>query len=200
MLSKLKPYYPQVSSTVFARKTLPSLAMNLKKTVQEVVDKATFISFTTDMWTSRFTQDSFIAFTGHMIASDNTSIETLLLGCKYFPEAHTSANITQAIEDIIREYKIPRSKIGAVVSDNAHNVIKGVRDTGLNGFGCLLHRIHLVVQNSLKRMDGIGTMISKCRRIVQMVHKSAVAKKSLNLQQERLQKKTRRLKQEICTR
>ena len=165
-----------------------------------MVDKADFISFTTDMWTSKFTQDSFIAFTGHMIASDNTATETLLLGCKYFPEAHTSKNITQAIEDIIREYKIPRSKIGAVVSDNAYNVVKGVRDTGLNGFGCLLHRIHLVIRDSLKEMDGLGTMITKCRKIVQLVHKSGVAKRSLNLHQERLQKDTRRLKQEICTR
>ena len=202
MISKLKPYYPHISSTVFARKTLPSLAIDLKKTVQEVVDRADFISFTTDMWTSKYSQDSFIAFTGHMIALDKTATETLLLGCKYFPEAHTSKNITEAIEELIREYKIPRHKIGAVVSDNAHNVVRGVRDTGLNGFGCLLHRMHIVIKDSLKEMDGggLGTVITKCRKIVQLVHKSGVAKRSLNLHQERLQKDTRRLKQEICTR
>ena len=200
-MAKIKPWYPMPSATTFARKTIPSLHMNLKETAREVVNKASYISFTSDMWTSRFTQDCFIAFNGHIFSSDNTSVEMRILGCKYYPKAHTSENITEAIEDIIAEYDIPRAKIGAIITDNAHNMIKGAQDTGLNSFGCILHRIHLAVTNSIPKMEGIKKMIEKCRRIVQFVHKSNVAKQNLALHQERLdQNKTRRFKQEICTR
>ena len=200
LMAKIKPKYPMPSATIFSRKVIPSLHINLKETVREVVNRSSFISFTSDLWTSKYSQDCFIAFTGHMVALDNTSVETLLLGCKYFPKAHTSPNITAAIEDLIAEYEIPRHKIGAIITDNAPNVIKGAKDTGLNAFGCILHRINLAVIKGIGEMKGIKSIVEKCRSIVSYVHKSSSAKEGLSLHQEKLELKTRRLKTECVTR
>ena len=199
LMERTIPNYDLPAPTYFSRKIIPSMYICVKKSVKYIVSKASYISFTSDLWTSKYTQDTFIAFTGHCI-SDDGAVQTVLLACRYFPKRHTSENITSMIISMIAEYDIPKEKIGAIITDNAPNIIKGAKDTGHHSFGCILHQIQLVINKAILHIVGIKSMIDKCRSIVTFVHKSSSAKETLKLIQEGLGAKTKRLIQECPTR
>ena len=64
------------------------------------------------------------------------------------------------INSMIAEYDIPKEKIGAIITDNAPNIIKGAKDTGHNSFGCILHQIQFVINKAIFHIVGIVAKIS----------------------------------------
>ena len=199
LIKSAAPNYVLPAPTYFSRTIIPAMYTSVKKHVKQIVDGCTFISFTSDLWTSKYTQDSFIAFTGHCVSATG-AVQTVLLACRYFPKRHTSENITEMINAMIDEYDIPKEQIGAIITDNAPNVIKGARDTGHSSFGCILHQMQLVINKAMTTIIGIKSIIDKCRAIVTFVHKSSAAKEQLKLILGSLGSKSRRLVQETPTR
>lgn len=198
-ISKLQPLYNIPSRIFFSQKVMPSIYHSLKRDVQIVVNAAKFISFTTDGWSSRYSQDSFQSFTAHCI-SESGDLQSVLLASKYFETAHTSKDITDMIHDIHREYCIPAEKVVCIVSDNANVMIKAVIDSGYSHLGCFLHNLQLVVNHGLFEQAGISNIISKIRSIVTLIHRSNKARRELKKIQKDIGKKGYKLSMDIPTR
>ncbi|KAK7882297.1 hypothetical protein WMY93_028471 [Mugilogobius chulae] len=65
-----------------------------KKKAEEDLKKASAVSLTADMWTSR-NMDAYLGVTCHYL-SDDLDLSTVLLGVQYFPMTHTAAHIAEA--------------------------------------------------------------------------------------------------------
>ena len=175
MINFMMPQYKIPSRFYFSKKAIPAMYFSLKHEVQSIVDEAEFITMTSDGWTSRYSQDSFVSFTGHCISNQGHR-KSVLLHSKYFTGKHTSENITTLINSMIADYKIPRTKIVSIVTDNANNITKAVRDADFHNLGCFLHTLQLAIIKAIPRQDGVETIVAKCRKIVAHMHRSGAAR------------------------
>jgi hypothetical protein len=92
--------------------------------VLQVSLKGYFLSFTTDIWTEG--GSSYIALTGHLLTDAFVKIN-LCLECSSFAGSHTGESIANAIEDILKSYKLKPSECITITTDNGANVVKGCR-------------------------------------------------------------------------
>ena len=173
MLHRFKPVYKVPSRTYFTSKMLPASCRNMNKKIGNIVENCEYLSLTSDIWTSNYTQDSFMALTGHFIDSEFKR-STAVLKVQNFPDSHTGENICTMLNKIISDYSIDRSKIFLVVTDNASNMHLGVVNAGLQHIGCFLHIMHLVVTKSLFIQPGVEAVIKKVKDIVTTNKKSNV--------------------------
>ena len=148
MLHKFKPVYRIPGRTYFTRKLIPQAYKEMTTKLHKLIRQCSYVSFTTDIWTSNYANDSFIGLTGHFITSEFDR-STCVLKCQHFPDSHTGVNITTIIRKIITDYKIKPLKMFTCVSDNANNMVNGVSNAGLTHLGCFLHILHLIITNSI---------------------------------------------------
>lgn len=90
--------------------------------------------------------------------------------------SHTGAAISECITDMLKEWEIPKSSVHAVVSDNAANVIAGMRLAEVPSLGCAIHTLQLVVNAGLKSQRSISDAIARARKIVGHFGHSSLAK------------------------
>ena len=128
--------------------------------------------------------DAYMALTIHFIKKATWQRKSAVLQCRTFAESHTAENLLLALESAFSEYKI-KKRLHLVVRDNAANVVKAVNDGGLKHVGCLLHGLHLVVTNSLKKLKSVATLLTKIRSIIRKFRHSTKAKPVLMKAQER---------------
>ena len=199
MLNFMIPQYKIPSRIYFANKIIPSIYFSLKHEVRKIVDEAEYITMTSDGWTSKYSQDSFVSFTGHCINMEGHR-ETVLLHSKYFTGKHTSENITALINSMISDYGIPRRKIVSIVTDNASNITKAVRDADIHNLGCFLHTMQLAIGKAILKQDGVETIVTKCRKIVSHMHRSGAARSLMKHICMELEVPNYRLVQDVVTR
>ncbi|CAL4223991.1 unnamed protein product, partial [Meganyctiphanes norvegica] len=180
----------------------------LPKTEEEIVTKignlakeCTSLTLTSDIWTAPHCNDAFIALTATMISKDFKRY-TAVLRCKHFPEAHTGANVTDIINKMLNDLDIPKSKIFAIITDNATVMTNGIEDTGIYNFGCFLHTLHLVVTKSVYEQPGVESLLNKCKEIVRLYKKSSKEKNLFEQVEvdEQVDTSKYRLKQEVAIR
>lgn len=103
---------------LFAEKTaLYQKCLVEMKSLTSTVESA---CLTTDCWTSR-NNESFMAITVHFIDIE-FKLKSILLECHPFDLSHTSSNLAQEIERVLRSWEL-FDKITFAVSDNAMNLI-----------------------------------------------------------------------------
>lgn len=157
--------------------------------------KVKSVTLTTDCWTSRNTEN-FLAVTVHFIDS-NFEIQSLLLECTSFDESHTSKNLADALKNIITEWNL-EEKVLMVISDNAANIKKAIRDElHLKHFGCYAHTINLIACDALKH---IADVLNRIKTIVGFFRRSTSANAKLIEQQKQLNQQPKKLIQDVQTR
>ncbi|XP_033226486.1 zinc finger BED domain-containing protein 1-like [Belonocnema kinseyi] len=153
------------SKTTFANyldKKYDEISDIYKEKLKGVAD----ITLTTDLWTDTLNTTSFLGITAHFL--DGSKMATVILGCYEFPKSHTSANITEKIQEVCADWSIRKDQLSAIVTDNASNVVKAVKDfLDVEGhIGCAAHKINLIAQNSIEGVTGLPDLIQKVRNIV----------------------------------
>lgn len=68
---------------------------------------------------------------------------------KQLEGSHTGEKICEHIESMINYWKISKEQIHLVLTDNANNMKKALRDANLSGFGCFAHSLQLVVNDGV---------------------------------------------------
>lgn len=164
--------------------------------VNEILTGATYITLTTDCWTSSSTE-SYMAVTAHFIDA-NWNLQNMLLSCFKMDDRHTAANLRNEIIKTAKDWKIDR-KINAIVSDNANNIVAAVGLTGWTHIPCVAHSLNLVVQSGLKSITSIH---DKVKAIVAHFHRSTVASEKLKELQLQMNPNAipLKLKMDVCTR
>lgn len=164
LLQKIKPNYVIPSRKYFTDTVVPFIHTSVMAKVKNIVEEAEHISFTTDIWTS-VSNDAFISLTGHCLSKDFGQ-KTVVLRVMPFPGSHTAAHISDMINEVIREFDIPSSKIHLIVRDNGANVVKGVEDAGYDSLSCFLHTLQLVIHDCILEQRIIKDIIADCRKLV----------------------------------
>ncbi|KAG5889629.1 hypothetical protein JTB14_025497 [Gonioctena quinquepunctata] len=186
-------------------KALDEYYNDIKEKLQEAVNKAKYISLTTDMWTSIATE-GILAITCHFV-HEGKLIAPLLSTVKV--EGHHTTNIIANVGNIFRQIKMVideiliawniRHKVVAIVTDNAQNMINVAEILKIRHLPCFAHTLNLAVQDSFK-IPGFEIIISKCKKVVTFFRSSTLAADTLRLIQTQNNKKTLKLIQEVNTR
>jgi len=93
LVSKLDHRYNLPTRRTIRQKLVPELAEEEKKKLLDLIQDASSVALTTDLWTSR-NCDAYIAVTSHFLRPDSkTGIEARLLACPKFDGRHTAENI-----------------------------------------------------------------------------------------------------------
>ncbi|XP_055082535.1 E3 SUMO-protein ligase ZBED1-like isoform X2 [Periophthalmus magnuspinnatus] len=168
-----------------------------KKKAEGELKKASAVSLTADMWTSR-NMDAYLGVTCHYL-SDNFELSTILLGVQYFPVTHTAAHITEAGSTMMAEWGIA-DKVCAMVTDGARNIVESVNCLSIQNIHCFAHLLNHVVKKSISQTSELDTMRSKARKIVGHFKSSCTAKKKLAITQSNMGMPQVKLVQEVETR
>lgn len=192
----LNPTYQLPSRKTITNSLLPVEFGEVYNRTKFVMSNVKAVTLTTDCWTSSNTEN-FLAVTAHFLTHDFV-IKHMVLGCEAFGERHTGENLGNAIKKIIDEWEL-QNKILIVVSDNASNIKKAVKDIlQLRHFGCYAHSINLIAHDSLVHAIEI---LDKIKKIVGYFRRSSFAMAKLLEQQKHLKIiPTKKLIQDVVTR
>ena len=197
LLKNLEPRYTLPSRSTVSRTLLPKMNGELRKKLKGELDAVDYIAITTDCWTSRAT-DSYITATAHFIDSE-WNLRSVVLETVIMIEAHTSENLRKQLLNIFESWEI-KEKIVAIVSDNASNIKKAIKELGLPHVGCFAHTLNLVVKKALSSTGRLQDIIKKCRKIsTYFNHSSKASNKLIEFQAQNGFSK-HKLKQEVETR
>lgn len=78
---------------------------------------------------------------------------------------HTASNIADELKCISYQWQIS-SKVVAVVTDNAANIVAALRVLGWMHVPCYAHTLNLIVQSSMDADTVLSTVPKKCSDIV----------------------------------
>lgn len=196
-VSKYIPRFQLPSQKVLSEKILADLYESLCSNFKSVINKAEFISITTDMWSSD-SNKAYITVTAHFI--HDYEMKSLALATEEIPITHTSLNIGTAISNILNEWKI-HEKVVTVVTDNAANMKSAVTEQlKKHHHPCVAHTLNLSVQESIKENKQVTSLLCKCRSLVTYFKHSISASYKLREMQKQMGMQELKLKQDIQTR
>ena len=141
--------------------------LEIDEKIKEDVKSAPFVSITHDGWTSLNTE-SYFTTTIHFI-SDTWMLNNAVLGTIQLKGSHTSENIAAEPRATQPKWNFPTP---IATTDNAANERKAYEINKWERFGCLGHKINLVVKNSLG-VSELGKLLGKARKMVTFFHQSS---------------------------
>lgn len=92
--------------------------------------------------------ESFITVTAHFI-DKAWKLVTVNLVTAPFEEKHTAENLLTFLKNQTDSWNITH-KVTLAVSDNAANILRALRLSPWDNFGCNAHKLNLIVQNAMK--------------------------------------------------
>ena len=141
LMQHIEPRYTLPSRRHFSDVCLPELYNSIASRVRELLgtedsSDLPYISFTTDIWSSDVSPTSMLSMTAQWV-DENFQLKRVVLQCQEFKGSHTSAAIKDAFSSMFERWGIDRTRVHAVVSDNARNMIKAMDDSDLRGIRCV---------------------------------------------------------------
>ena len=97
LICHFQPYYKIPSRTVFL-KMLPEKVKSMTETLKKYLQQATYVSFTTDIWTSKNMKASHISVSCHWITKE-WQRRDFILACTPFPDEHNADNIAEKLNE-----------------------------------------------------------------------------------------------------
>ena len=195
-LQELDPRFALPSRRTVNRVLLPSLWEKEKDKLKTELAKASWVSLTTDMWSSR-TNSAFLNITAHFLSEGKLC--TKVLQCERFPERHTGDNIKDKLKEVLKDFKVT-NKVVTITSDNAANMKNAIKGAGLKELGCMAHTINLSAQDVLDKDPDLKQVRLKIKDIVKAVKTSHALKVELENCQGRLGMPVKNLVRECKTR
>lgn len=140
----------------------------------------------------------FLGFTVHF-PSDG-KINSITVGVTELDDHHTSSYLGQILLKTYDEWNISLNNVSAIVTDNAANILKAVRDTfgAEKQLSCFAHTLNLVPTTILNENKEIKELIQKVKNIVTYFKQSVVAADELRKAQST--DVTLKLLQDVLTR
>ena len=144
-LNTLEPRYSQ---RYFTENIIPQMKQSIDLQIAELIKKVHYFSFTMDIWSTSLNNQSLISLTPHWI-DDSCARRSAVLHVQRIEVSHSGAVICQMIETMIDGWKISKERVHLVLTDNASNMKKALRDCDLHGYGCFAHSLQLVVNDGV---------------------------------------------------
>lgn len=199
LMDYLEPKYELPSRHYISDTALPELYNKICECVQASLSKATYISFTTDIWSSDVCPMSLLSLTAHWIDS-SFKLMTAVLHAREFRGSHTAEHVRQEIEEMIEGWKIEKQRVHVVLRDNASNMRKAMDEMGVRSLGCIAHTLHLIVHEGLLSQRSVCDTLTIARKIVGHFKHSPLAYSRLEDIQVELKMPRKRLLQDVQVR
>ena len=137
LLHTLDPRFHPYSRTQFSRVVIPMKYDEVKQQVKEKLEKAKFISLTTDTWTGCHNR-GYISLSAHFVG-DNWQMHHHCLQTQKVVSSHTGQNLAEQIQYSLDEWDIT-DKVVMVTTDNGPNIQNAITDKlNFSHLGCVGH-------------------------------------------------------------
>ena len=148
----------------------------LSQKVRMELESISHLSLTTASWKEMNTCKSYQGLTVHYLNVQDSGMTSINLGAFPLEESHTADYIGRQLEILCQQWGILKSKITALISDNAPNIVKAIKDH----FGeshqlpCFAHTIQLIPQSGINLTPNLGEVIKKVKDIVTFCKQSTL--------------------------
>ena len=106
---------------------LPEAYNQKVEEMKKEISQVSHVALTNDLWTSR-TTESYITITCHFLSA-TWQLRSLVLETLKFNLSHTAEHIADALLEVAETWDVS-SKVDAIVTDNASNIVAAVKFTG----------------------------------------------------------------------
>lgn len=100
----------------------------IKESVMSEVERADFISVTSDTWTST-DKNMYVSVTGHLV-TEASQLFTFLLGVSRLPENHKAVHLEEARNQLVASWGL-HSKVAAFVTETSDNMATKLQKLGV---------------------------------------------------------------------
>lgn len=158
MAGQLNPGYKPCSTKVLIRKHIHGMGESLREKISDVAFRDGSFAITFDAWKAGAAKGSSNrrSYIGIHVATINASFnrEENAIAVRRVKGKHTAAHIQQAVEDVLREYRIPLDSVVSFATDNHNTEVKVVRDLGFEfkHVRCFCHTLKLAVDDACKEV------------------------------------------------
>ncbi|KAK0401961.1 hypothetical protein QR680_016066 [Steinernema hermaphroditum] len=179
LLKILAPWYNVRSRTSVSRTDIPNLYEEYKKRIQDRLESAKFVSFTSDSWTSEDNRHSLLSVTAHWIGCEPEGTQnSRVLGVLPIEGRHTADNLSSLLSNCIAEFlgSERADRCHLIVRDAASVMKKTVRLSGLRSIDCFAHQLQLAVYSGLRKavMIDFDGVLEKIKKFIRKLRKSGV--------------------------
>lgn len=198
LLKKIAPNYSIPSESYFSEYIVPDIFQRVQAKIQKSINNAKYISLTTGIWTATATNSPFLTITGHWL-TDQFEQERAVLRMVPFEGSHTDAQISEELNNVIKNYKLTNN-VFLVLQDSGANMVDGMRNCSLESLSCFLHTLQLSLSESIFAQQSVRNIITTSREIVKHFNHSNSAVNKLMELQNQLGLKKQKLIQDMSTR
>ena len=138
LLATLEPCYLIPSTKYFTDTMLPKAYDDLKLRIQTEISEASFLSFTSDIWTNSKTKTSYLSLTAHWL-NESFEYKHRALHCKEIEGSHTGFNISENIKKMLENWGISMDRVHVFLRDNAFNMKAGICMLESSSAPCFIH-------------------------------------------------------------
>ncbi|XP_025759720.1 zinc finger BED domain-containing protein 1-like [Oreochromis niloticus] len=162
LLKTLDRRYQLPSRKYFTREALPKMYTEVRQSLATQLTKVSHFALTTDMWSSR-TCKPYMTVTIHFM--EDWELKTARFQTSYFPQDHTGEHIAEALQDVLKTWKLNPTGLVAITTDNGANIVKAVQLNKWPRIQCFGHRLHLAIGHAMDDAR-ITRAISLCKKVV----------------------------------
>ena len=196
LLQTIEPKYKMPSRKYFIDNVLPKIKENIDTKLAQLLKD---VSLTTDIWSTSLSNESLISITAHWIG-DEFKCMSAVLHAQKVEGSHTGVAVCQALESMLENWKISKSRIHMVVADNASNMKKALREGHFEAQGCFAHTLQLIVNDGVLSQRAVIDTLAVCHSVVGHFKHSTIAYHKIDQIRERLDIKKHKLQQDEPTR
>ncbi|XP_051805338.1 E3 SUMO-protein ligase ZBED1-like isoform X1 [Acanthochromis polyacanthus] len=189
--------YAIPSRKYFSQTVLPNMFKTEREKVAAELKHLKHFAATSDLWSSR-TMEPYLSLTVHFI--DEWQLRTRVLETAYFPTEHTGEMIAQGLTSMLSSWDLKEENLVAITTDNGANVVKAAELNHWMRVQCFGHRLHLAIENALKKQPAVDRAVKVCKKIVSSFSYSWKKKKALHKAQIELNLPQHNLKTSCPTR
>ena len=200
LISSLEPRYPHVSRKFIRDRVIPEISARVKAAIQSQLVEASWVSFTSDIWTASSNNDAFLSLTAHFISPLSFTRQRFALHILHAPGSHTGQNIANSFNKMLDNWCIPRHSVHLVITDDGANMKLGVELSHLFRRPCGAHLLHRVVQKAIMSQRTVSDLLVICRGIAGRFNHSSCATNKLHEIQRQLGLPEHKIFQDINTR
>lgn len=175
-VASLNPRAVIKSRTTYARNSVMLVYKNLKEQLDILflndLPSLDLVSFTTDLWQSR-TTDDYISLTIHYI-DGNWQMKHFNVECRPYSDAHSGVLIGHTIDLMIREVQALGTETKKIMTtDGAANMKKACDESDEVGqqLLCLNHIINLAFKDACN-VPAVSSMVKLCKDLASACHYS----------------------------
>ena len=179
MLSELQPRYNLPSRKYLVSNILPQVYTTIESRVRSAICKVSFLTFTTDAWSSEGAVVSHLSLTAHWL-TDEFERKSAVLHVQPIEGSHTGEHLAAIYIKMLEGWEIGREQIHLVIRDNAANMKKAMTHAKFPSFGCFAHTQQLIVNDGILLQAGVVQLLAICRKIVGHFKHSTVAYQALH--------------------